>query len=229
MLKKIAIGLLVVLVALAIVIETRPGSFTVERKTLVAAPPPILYASISDFHNWEAWSPWAKLDPSQKSDYAGPSSGVGAAYHWSGNDKVGEGRMTIAEAKASEHVGIKLNFIKPFEANNDVDFKLVPSAAGTEVTWTMRGTNNFMGKAFSLFMDVDKMVGGDFDRGLAGLKTVAEAEQAKAVKAAAEVAAAKAAADAAAAKAAADKAVADAAAAVAADEAAKKGPKGKTH
>src|SRR5262249_7146798 len=131
-------------------------------------------AQVNDFHAWPAWSPWEKLDPQMKKTFEGPASGVGAKYAWTGNDKVGEGRMTIEKSEKPSTVGIKLEFLKPFEATNATTFTFAPTAKGSKVTWAMDGENNFMAKAASLFMDMDKMIGGDFERGLTAMKTAAE-------------------------------------------------------
>jgi uncharacterized protein YndB with AHSA1/START domain len=209
MLKKILIGLGVIIVAFVVVVATRPATFHVERSTTIQAPADVVFAVVNDFHRWGEWSPWDKLDPDMKKTFSGPPSGVGSSYQWTGNDKVGEGRMTITEATPVQRVGIKLEFMKPWEATNTVTFSLKPAAGGTTVFWSMDGNNNFMAKAFSLFMDMDKMIGGDFERGLAQLKTVAEKD---AQKRAAEEAARKAAAEEAARKAAEEAAKAAAAA-----------------
>jgi hypothetical protein len=119
-----------------------------------------------------------------KTTYAGPVAAAGSSYAWTGNDKVGEGRMTIVEAKPGERVRIRLEFIKPFASTNSTEFEFAPKAGGTQITWTMVGQNGFVGKAFSVFMDMDKMIGNDFDKGLSQLKAVAEAEKAPAAAAA---------------------------------------------
>jgi len=181
MLKKTGIAL-AVLVAIAVaVIATRPDSFRVERSSLVAAPPASVFPLVNDFHKWTAWSPWEKLDPNLKRSYEGPSEGAGAKYAWVGNSEVGEGRMTIVDSKAPGSISIKLEFLKPFASTSDTLFTFAPDGAGTRVTWTMSGRNNLMAKAFSVFMDMDKMVGPDFEKGLAAMKTLAEADAAKAV------------------------------------------------
>lgn len=196
MAKKLGLVVLGLIVVLVGVIATRPSNFTVSRSAEVKAPPEIVYAHVSDFHQWADWSPWEKLDPSMKKTYSGTETGVGAKYEWNGNDKVGSGSMTIADAKPNEQLGITLEFLTPFKATNRTEFAFTPAAGGTTVTWAMKGENNFMAKAMSLVMDMDKMVGGDFEKGLAALKTAAEADAEKvaAAKAEAEKAAAAAAA-----------------------------------
>lgn len=174
MVRKILIGVASVFVVFVVVVATRPSTFHVERSIAVAAPPEAVFAQVNDFHAWPSWSPWEKLDPGMKKTFEGTPAGAGAIYSWVGNDKVGEGRMTIEKSEKPSIVGIKLEFLKPFAATNTATFRFVPSAEGTTVTWAMDGHNNFMSKAFQLFMDMDKLVGGDFERGLAAMKSAAE-------------------------------------------------------
>ena len=175
MLKKIALAGAVLLALLALFIITRPPTYSVVRKVQVAAPPAEVYARVADFHRWEGWSPWAGLDPSMKTEFAGADGAPGATYHWVGNDKVGEGRMTIREAAAPERLVINLEFIKPFAAVSTTTFTLAPAGAGTEIAWRMEGENTFLGKAMSLFGGMDAMIGKDFEKGLGQLKQAAEA------------------------------------------------------
>lgn len=175
MLKKILIGVAAVLLLFVIVVATRPADFRVERSITIAAPPAVVFGQVNDFHAWAAWSPWEKLDPGMKRTYTGPPSGTGATYEWQGNDDVGEGRMTIEKSTPPSTVGIKLEFIKPFAATNVTTFTFAEQGPGTKVTWAMEGTNNFFAKAFGLFMDMDKLVGADFERGLASMKAISEA------------------------------------------------------
>jgi hypothetical protein len=177
MLKKIALALLLVLVVLAGYVATRPADFRIVRSRTVAAPPDVVHAYVSDFHKWPEWSPWEKLDPAMKREYSGAASGTGAAYHWSGNSDVGEGQMTITDSRPPQSVTIRLEFLKPFAATNTTQFDFAPSGSGTIVTWAMNGHNNFMAKAFSAVMDMDKMVGGDFEKGLAGLDSATAARR----------------------------------------------------
>jgi hypothetical protein len=186
MVKKIAIGLVVVLALLAAFIASRPAAFHVERSRELPVPPAAAFAQVNDFHAWAAWSPWEKLDPAMQKTFAGPASGVGAEYGWKGNDKVGEGKMTLTASEPAQKVGIRLEFIKPFAAVNQTGFTFAPTAQGTKVTWAMDGENNFIGKAFCLVMDMDKTIGGDFERGLAGLEAAAKASVAAAPAKAAE-------------------------------------------
>ncbi len=173
MLKKILIGVAVLLVGLCGVIAAQPSTYRVERSTSIAAPPSVAFAQINDFHKW-TWSPWDKLDPNQKRTYEGAESGVGAKYHWAGNDDVGEGRMEITESRENERVAIRLEFIRPFPSTSSVDFTVSADGEGSKVVWGMDGTNDFMGKAFCLFVDMDKMLGADFEKGLAAMKTQSE-------------------------------------------------------
>jgi hypothetical protein len=174
MLKWIAAGVAAVVVLFLIVVAMQPSDFKVERSATMRAPAPAAFAQVNDFQNWRAWSPWEKVDPALKRQYEGPKAGPGAVYAWQGNGDVGEGRMTITESRAGELVRIRLEFFKPFAAVNDTVFRFSPSNEGTAVTWTMTGRNNFLSKAICLFVDMDKMVGGMFDKGLAQMKTVVE-------------------------------------------------------
>jgi len=175
MLKKILIALALIVIALIVVIALQPAEFRVTRSTTIATPTAAVFDHVNDFHKWDAWSPWAKLDPAMKTTFAGTPAGSGAIYSWSGNDKVGAGRMTLTESRTNELIRINLEFKKPFEATNTTEFSFKPEADKTQVTWIMFGTNNFMAKAFGLFINMDEMVGGDFEKGLAQLKSVAEA------------------------------------------------------
>ena len=173
-LKKILIGISVVVVAFVVVVALQPADFRVTRTATIAAPPEMVFAQVNDFRNWNEWSPWAKLDPNTKNTFDGPASGVGAGFAWAGNKEVGEGRMTITESKPNDLVKMKLEFIKPFQAVNTTEFTFKPEGDNTAVTWSMSGKNNFMFKAVGLFMNTDKMIGGDFEKGLASMKSIAE-------------------------------------------------------
>jgi len=174
MLVKILIGVAVVVLALAAFVATRPSEFSVSRSATFAAPAPAVFAQVNELKKWEAWSPWAKKDPQAKSSYAGPAAGAGASMSWAGNKEVGEGRMTIVESSANALVRFKLEFFKPFAATNSAEFAFKDEGGRTAVTWTMRGHNNFVAKAMCLVFDMDKMVGGDFEAGLAGIKSIVE-------------------------------------------------------
>ena len=174
MLKKIPIALAVIVVIFLVVVALQPSEFRVARSTAVSAPAPAVFAQVNDFHKWQAWSPWQKLDPAMKKTYDGAPAGTGAIYSWSGNKEVGAGRMMLTESRPSDLIRIKLEFIKPFAAINTTEFTFKPEGNQTVVTWSMFGANNFMAKAFGLFMNMDKIVGGDFEKGLAQLKSAAE-------------------------------------------------------
>ncbi len=179
MIKKAILGILalviLVVVGFCIVVAMQPEDFKVTRSATLNAPPAAVFEQVNDFRKWAAWSPWAKMDPNMKVTYSGAPSGVGSAYSWTGNDEVGEGKMTITKSQPSDHIAIDLEFIKPFAAKNVTEFTFKPNGEKTDVTWTMSAKNNFMMKAFCLVMDMDKMIGTDFEKGLTQLKTVAEA------------------------------------------------------
>ena len=174
MIKKILIILGVIIVVFIVIVALQPADFRVVRSASMSAPASAVFAQVNDFHNWDAWSPWAKLDPNMKTTFEGPPAGTGATYSWTGDRKVGAGRMAITESKPAELVRIKLDFLKPFEASNVTEFSFKPDGNNTSVTWSMSGRNNFISKAFCLFMNMDKMVGGDFEKGLAQMKKVVE-------------------------------------------------------
>jgi polyketide cyclase/dehydrase/lipid transport protein len=173
--KAIALVLAVAIAGVLLLAATRPTHYRVERSATIAAAPAAVFAQVNDLHRWNEWSPWEKLDPAMKRTYAGPETGPDASYAWAGNDEVGEGRMTIVESVPQERVGIRLEFIKPWTETCQVRFALAPQAAGTRVTWSLQGDHNFVSKVMCVFMDMDKMIGGDFERGLGQLRTVAEA------------------------------------------------------
>jgi uncharacterized protein YndB with AHSA1/START domain len=174
MLKKFLIVLVIIIVVLVGVVAVQPADFRITRSATIAAPPAAVFEQVNDFHKWNDWSPWAKLDPNAKNTFEGPPAGTGAKFAWSGNNEVGEGSMTITRSKAPERILMDLVFVKPFAAENVAEFTFRPTHTGTAVTWSMTGRNNFMGKAVSLFMNCDKMVGGQFEKGFANLKAVVE-------------------------------------------------------
>ncbi len=174
MIKKILLGLVVIVVILVVVIALQSSTYHVERTATINAPPAVVFAQVNDFHKWNAWSPWAKLDPAMKQTFEGAPAGNGAVYTWSGNKEVGEGRMLITESHPSDLVKIKLDFLRPFAASSNTVFSFRPEGNETKVTWAIDGDKNFIAKAFHLFMNIDKMVGGDFEKGLAQMKSVAE-------------------------------------------------------
>jgi uncharacterized protein YndB with AHSA1/START domain len=173
-LAVIALILLVAIVVVLVVAARKPAGFRIERATSIKAPPDKIFALINDFRNWRAWSPWERMDPNLRRSYSGAERGEGAVYEWEGNSKVGKGRMEIVEAPPPSRVAIKLDFLKPFEAHNTAEFTLVPRGDATEVTWAMHGPNLFIGKVMGVFMSMDRMIGKDFEAGLANLKAAAE-------------------------------------------------------
>jgi hypothetical protein len=172
----ILIGVVGVILILLVVIATRPGDFRYARSTTIAAPSAVIFPHVNDFKKMDVWSPWLKFDPNVKITHEGPPSGVGAIESWDGNKNVGAGRMTVTESRPNELVRLKLEFFRPFAATNTAEFTFKPESSGTTVTWAMMGKYNFMTKAMGLIMNMDKMIGGNFEKGLAELKTIAESE-----------------------------------------------------
>jgi hypothetical protein len=177
MAKKLGIIVAVLVAAAVLYVGTRPDHFRIERSGQVNAPASVAFALINDFHQWEQWSPYEKLDPNLARSFEGAASGPGAIYAYKGNSNVGEGRMTILESRPGELVAIRLEFIAPFPADNQATFKLEPSGTGTRVTWSMSGPNTLMGKVMSPFMD--GFIGKSMEQGLAALDTAAQAEAKK--------------------------------------------------
>jgi Polyketide cyclase / dehydrase and lipid transport len=175
MLKAIVIILIIGIAGFLGVVAMQPAEFRVTRSATIAAPVSTVFSQVNDFHNWESWSPWAKRDPQMKQTYEGAPAGVGAGTTWVGNSEVGKGRMTITESRADEAIRIKLEFLEPFTVTNIAEFEFKTDGTKTRVIWSMSGTNNFMAKAVGLFMNMDKMIGGDFEQGLANLKALTEA------------------------------------------------------
>jgi hypothetical protein len=174
MLKIILIAVAAIVVLFILIVQTRPSDFRVERTARISAPVDVVFGNVNDLHKWDAWSPWAKIDPNAKSTFDGAASGVGASMTWSGNNKVGEGRMTITDSQPAQRIQMKLEFIRPFKAVNTAEFTFKTEGNQTVVTWAMFGKNNFMGKAMGMFINCDKMVGGDFEKGLASLNAVSQ-------------------------------------------------------
>lgn len=165
--------------ALIAYVSLQPDTFRIARSAVIEAPPERIYPLINDFHEWERWSPWAKLDPAQVVTYDGSPLGAGALMSWSGNKKVGAGKMKIAESSQNERVRLKIQFLKPMKAIHEVQFDLKPiDDTRTELFWTMAGKNEFMGKAMHAFLNMDRMIGGQFEAGLANLKALVEARAA---------------------------------------------------
>lgn len=175
MLTKILTVFAMILAMALIVVALQPPAFRITRSASITAPASAVFEQVNDFHKWEAWSPWAKLDPEAKESFEGPSSGIGSIFRWAGNKEVGEGSMTITESHPHDVIRMNLDFLKPFKANNVTEFIFRSEGDQTVVTWSMSGKNNFLGKAMSLIMNCDKMVGGQFEKGLAEMKSILEA------------------------------------------------------
>lgn len=179
MLKRIVLVLLVAFLAFAAYVPMLPSQFSVARSEVIDAPPQAVFEHVNDFKKWEAWSPWAKRDPDAKTTFAGPPSGQGAVFTWDGNDEVGKGRMTIEESIPPKAIEIELSFERPFPGTSDVGFQFEPVDEGTKVTWSISGEQSYIERAFCLLLrlDMDEMIGKDYERGLANLKKVVEAER----------------------------------------------------
>lgn len=186
-LAVVALLLLAAVGAVLALAARKPDTFRIARSIRIAAPPERVFALIEDFRAWSAWSPWENLDPALRRTYAGAPRGVGAVYAWQGNRRVGQGRMEILEATPAR-ITIKLDFLKPFKAHNTTEFTLasqghaaeVATGVSTEVTWAMTGPNLLTGKVMSTFIDMDRMIGRDFEKGLTNLKALAERDPATA-------------------------------------------------
>jgi uncharacterized protein YndB with AHSA1/START domain len=166
--------LVVVIAAILLFAATRPDMFLVERATRIKAPPEKIFPLINDLHSWDAWSPWEKKDPTMKRAYSGAATGKGAVYEWEGNRNIGKGRMEIADTSLPSKVIIKLDFEKPFAAHNTVEFTLQAQGDSTNVTWAMHGPVPYIAKIVHLFFNMDRMVGKEFETGLANLKAITE-------------------------------------------------------
>lgn len=176
MIKKIFIAIIAIIVAFAVIVYLQPEEFNVSRSIKISSSADTIFPHINNLRQWDAWSPWAKLDPNAKNSFEGPDEGVGAIMHWVGNSDVGEGSMLITEIKQNEFIKFKLDFIAPMKATNTAEFTFTPAGDQTSVTWSMSGKNNFIGKAIGLIFNCEKMVGGQFEKGLASLKEIVEAE-----------------------------------------------------
>jgi len=174
MLKTIALVIVVAIAGVLIFAATKPDTFAVQRSTSIKAPPDRIFPLINDFKRWDAWSPWEKKDPAMKRSYGPTTSGKGAHYAWEGNNDVGQGSMDITESVPPSKVALKLDFVKPFEGHNVVEFTLIPKGESTDVTWSMSGPAPFMSKVMQVFVNMDRMIGKDFEAGLASLKAAAE-------------------------------------------------------
>jgi len=170
-----ALAIIAILIVVFLVIASlRPNTFSLVRSANIKAPPEKIFPHLNDFKNWGAWSPWEKMDLEMKKTFKGPASGKGAYYSWIGNKKVGEGSMEITRSVPSSNIELNLNFLKPFKASNVTEFKITPHGDMTTVNWEMRGPLNLFMKIMHMFMNMDKMVGKDFEEGLANLKAVSE-------------------------------------------------------
>lgn len=176
MILKIVLILVALVGVVCLIAAFQPSTFRIERSVTIGASPAALFPRLNDLHQVHAWSPWKEKDPACAYEFTGPAAGVGAAQSWSGNSDVGSGKQTIVESRPNELVRLKLEFYKPIEGLCDATFTLKPNGDQTAVTWTMAGENNFVGKLFCLFMNQDKMIGGEFEKGLANLKRLAESK-----------------------------------------------------
>jgi uncharacterized protein YndB with AHSA1/START domain len=177
MFEIIAIIAIVLAVAIAIVLilaAMKPDTFSIRRGAAIKAPPEKIFSLINDFHQWGSWSPWENKDPAMKRTFSGAASGRGAVYAWDGNENVGSGRMEILDASSPSKIVIKLDFFAPFEAHNTAEFTMLPQGDTTGVDWLMHGPASFMSKLMQVFMNIDKMVGKDFEAGLSNLKKLTE-------------------------------------------------------
>ena len=174
MLKKIAIAIVILVCGVLIFAATKPDTFRVQRAASIKAPPDKIFPLINDFKRWDAWSPWEKKDPAMKRTWGSATSGKGAKYAWEGNGDVGQGSMEITESVPPSKVALKLDFVKPFEAHNIVQFTLEPKGDSTNVTWAMQGDTPYFAKIIHVFINMDSMVGKDFETGLANLQAAAE-------------------------------------------------------
>ena len=185
MIKTIVIAVVVLLVvplaAILVFAATKPDTFRVQRAASIQAPPERIFPLINDFHRWGSWSPYEKLDPAMKRTYSGTTNGKGAVYEWDSDGKAGRGRMEITDTSAPSKVAIKLDFFKPFESHNMVEFTIEPKGDSTNVTWAMHGPNLYIGKVMSIFFNMDNMIGKDFETGLANIKALAEQKSTEAV------------------------------------------------
>ncbi|MEQ1560882.1 MAG: SRPBCC family protein [Methyloglobulus sp.] len=175
MINIILILVVLAILGLLVVAAMQPSEFSINRTAIITAPASAIFPHVNNLRQWDAWSPWAKLDPNAKNAFEGPEEGVGAKLSWAGNNKVGVGSMTITESRPFDVIRFRLDFLKPMTATNVAEFSFKPDGDQTAVTWLMTGNNNFMAKVMGLMMNCDKMVGGQFEQGLATLKTVVEA------------------------------------------------------
>jgi hypothetical protein len=173
-LKRVLIVLVAVIGVLAGIVALQPDEMHIVRSATFAAPADKVFVQVDNYHNWEGWSPWAKLDPNARNTFEGPAAGKGAVFSWDGNDKIGAGRMTTLESRPGELIKIKLEFTRPMEDTSITEFTFKPDGDKTLVTWSMSGRHTFISKGVCLFMNMDKIVGGQFEEGLANLRKVVE-------------------------------------------------------
>jgi hypothetical protein len=174
MFKKILIGLIILVGAFAVYVAMQPDELVIERQATIKAPPATVFANVNEMKKWDAWSPWAKIDPNAKMSFVGPAAGKDATFKWSGNEKVGEGQMVIVDSQPDQLVDIKVNFTKPFENTSNSTFAFKPQGDQTLVTWRTSGKQNFIEKAMCIAMNGKKMLAGEMDKGLANLTAVSE-------------------------------------------------------
>src|SRR5262245_44438113 len=179
MLPWILAAIAALIVLFVLVVATRPADFRISRSATMSCRPEAAFAQVNDFHNWDGWSPWAKIDPNCKVTFEGPPAGVGSVMKWSGNSKVGEGISTITESRPGELVRLKLQFLRPMKCTNTAEFTFKPQGDQTIVTWSNYGQNGFVGNLFHMLLNCDKMLGGEFEKGLASMKTIVESQPAR--------------------------------------------------
>lgn len=172
MFKWIFVMIVAAVAAFAGYVALQPSQFTVTRSAHIDAAPEKVFAQINDFHNWQNWSPWKDLDPNATTTFEGPQSGKGAVYAWSGNSEVGEGKLTILESTPNDHITMRLDFERPMQSSAENDYTLASDGNGTRMTWTMSGHNSFLERAMCVFFDMDKMLGGMFEKGMANINNV---------------------------------------------------------
>lgn len=178
MLRKLLLAIIIAVAVFAGYVATLPDSYALSRSAVIAAPPAAVFSHLEDFRKWDAWSPWAKRDPGAKTTFSGSPSGKGAVFQWAGNAEVGEGRMTIVDSRPAEALAIRLDFTKPYPATSDVTFALKPEAGGTRVTWSMSGRTSYIERAFCTLMGgMERIVGPDYEKGLASLKAAVEGKR----------------------------------------------------
>ena len=180
MLKRILLVALAIVALFFVYVATQPSTFRVERSAIIVAPSDVVFGQINNFHNWDAWSPWATLDPNAKMTFEGPEAGKGAVVRWAGNSEVGEGSMTVLDSTPNDHIKIRVAFEKPWASVSDSEFMIRPDGPRTVVTWVMSGDMGFFEKAMCVFVNGQKMIGAQFEKGLANLKKVAEGKSAPA-------------------------------------------------